>query len=300
LESDEAERVPVKRTERRVWFSSLGAVFALLILPAMAIALVIALRRTDPAESSLRVVTSGNVTRAAVGDATLEVGPETEFVAAGNEADGWTVIIERGSVGFAVPERRNRPPFRVLAASTAVEVVGTRFTVLRAGDAVAVNVEHGAVRVTSPNGTKLLHDGEKWGSTAKTTGKTPETVPEPIAAPSESSAPEVDHSAVASTVSSRNRTVASSTSAPQPPSRRDRYEAASRLEGSDPGRAVELYLELAKEADAWGANALFAAGRLEFEKRRYGQAKGLLRRYLLRFPTGLNAEEARTLLERTH
>jgi TolA-binding protein len=84
---------------------------------------------------------------------------------------------------------------------------------------------------------------------------------------------------------------------PSGPSRQERYEAAARLEGRDPERALAGYRQLAAEGGPWAANALYAEARLELELGRTARARRLLRRYLDRFPDGLNAEDARSLLE---
>jgi len=82
------------------------------------------------------------------------------------------------------------------------------------------------------------------------------------------------------------------------PSARAHYEGASRLEVSDPDRATGLYLKLADEGGVWGANALYAAGRLELERGRRERARQLLERYLREFPNGPNAQDAQLLLRR--
>jgi ferric-dicitrate binding protein FerR (iron transport regulator) len=300
LESHPSEPAAAGKTDGDSWLPRWGAVAALLLLPVAALAVVFALRLTRPAENASRVVTLGNVTRATVGDATLEVAPESEFVATGSEAEGWMVVVERGRVQFSVPERVGRRSFRVRAGHADIEVVGTRFTVLRAGDSVAVDVEHGVVRIESRSDVRLLHGGEHWESIPVAAPASAVTRAAPDVAKNEPIEPPVPGHPTATGVSSvGDRSLAPAPGVQHVPTRRERYEAASRLEVSEPGRAVELYLELGKATDAWAANALYAAGRVEFERRRLPQAKSLFQQYLRRFPTGQNAQEARTLLERT-
>jgi len=299
LESGENDQEPAQSADHGPRRHFVIAVAALLAAVAVATVLVITLRQTEPAQTGSRVVTTGSVTSATVGDATLQLGPDTEFVTTGSDAGGWMVVVERGRVEFAVPERANRPSFRVRAGSVLVEVVGTRFVVLRAGDAVGVTVERGSVRVTSRGEARVIHAGETWDHTTDIVGKlAPSAVPAPASldtAPPRSPATDPVRTARGAS----NEGTASSTGARDAPSRRERFEEASRLEASDPGRAVDLYLELGKSADAWAANALYAAGRVELERGRSSHAKKLFREYLQRFPEGQNAYDARKLLERT-
>ena len=76
-----------------------------------------------------------------------------------------------------------------------------------------------------------------------------------------------------------------------------KFELMSSLERRDPERAMKGYLELSKGNSEWSANALFAAGRLAFD-RKDKRAKTFLELYLKRFPRSVNAEDARDLLTR--
>ncbi|MGO8993041.1 MAG: tetratricopeptide repeat protein, partial [Polyangiaceae bacterium] len=84
---------------------------------------------------------------------------------------------------------------------------------------------------------------------------------------------------------------------PSEPSAQSQYEAAARLERSDPARALRLYTDLARGSDAWAQNALYAAGRLQADRGARGDADRLLEEYLRRFPRGSNAQDARALRE---
>jgi hypothetical protein len=264
-----------------------GAVLGAAALLVASTALVVALAGKDPpppGSAISRIVTAADVTRATVGEATLEVAPESELSSSGNDVEGWTVVMERGRVSFALPRREGRPPFRVRAGSVAIEVVGTRFTVERVRGRVDVSVDRGLVRLIWGDQARLLGQGDRWTS-----------------APAEPSARSgaVPGAPDASDVSPQ-APIEPAPTVPREASRRERYEAASGLEGSDPSRAIASYLELGKGSDGWAANALYAAGRLELERGRAAQARNLLERYLARFPGGQNAQEARALLERTH
>ena len=78
-----------------------------------------------------------------------------------------------------------------------------------------------------------------------------------------------------------------------------RFEQAARLEAADPPQALRIYRSLARENGPWAENALYAAGRLELEHGQHARARQLLRRYLDRYPDGVNASDARSLLART-
>jgi hypothetical protein len=81
------------------------------------------------------------------------------------------------------------------------------------------------------------------------------------------------------------------------PSDRERFARAEALERRDPATALAEYAALAAGAGPWGANALFAQGRLELELGHRERARALLERYLREHPAGLNAEDARSLLD---
>ena len=73
------------------------------------------------------------------------------------------------------------------------------------------------------------------------------------------------------------------------------YRQAAKLESSDPAAASALYKKLSKRGGTWGKTALFARARLELERGNRGTAKKLLDLYLKRYPTALNAPDARAL-----
>lgn len=75
-----------------------------------------------------------------------------------------------------------------------------------------------------------------------------------------------------------------------------RFERAARLEAKDPAAALALYQQLGRGKGPWAANALYAQARLELERGRPQLAEPLLRRYLERYPKGLNSADVRKLL----
>jgi hypothetical protein len=74
------------------------------------------------------------------------------------------------------------------------------------------------------------------------------------------------------------------------------FRAAAALESSAPREALRRYLELSRRDDRLGSNALFAAARLAFDIGERERGAELARAYLRRFPSGLNAPDARALL----
>lgn len=233
-----------------------------------------------------RIATDAAGSHVSVGEATLELAPRTTVAVSGDDAHGVTVQLESGRVECEVPPRRGRPPFEVDAADVAVRVVGTRFAVQREGTDVGVAVERGVVHVTRGGQELDLHAGDVWPP-ASPSAKAGAPSAGPSSAPGGSStgpAPNVPPVA---------------TKAPAaPPSAREIYEAASRLEASRPDRAVALYRELAARGGPWGMNALFAQGRLEADRRNTAEARRVLEQYLARYPSGPNANDARQLLDR--
>jgi TolA-binding protein len=70
------------------------------------------------------------------------------------------------------------------------------------------------------------------------------------------------------------------------------------MEASNPDRAIAIYAKLAAGSGPWAANALYAAGRLQADRGRRGDATRLLNEYLTRYPSGANARDARDLLDK--
>ncbi len=223
-----------------------------------------------------RITTDAAASHVNVGEATLDVGPQSTVTVRGDDARGVTVVLERGRVECEVPPRRGRPPFAVEAGDVVVRVVGTHFAVTRGASSVEVGVQRGVVQVTEGAQRVDVHAGETWPSPPETALAAPSPAPDSTA-----SAP---GGAAAVPASS--------------PSARDRYATASRLEASRPDQAIAIYQELAAKGGPWGMNALFAEGRLEVERGHREQARRLLDEYLTRYPSGPNANDARQLEQR--
>lgn len=288
---------------------------------------------SEPAPLTVQRISAGADGAAAqVGDVDVRVGAGARMTAVGDAARGFVVVLEAGRARFVVPPRGERPPFRVHAGATRVEVVGTVFEVSLADREVAeVVVEHGTVRVTDPRGTRLVRAGERVPATDRAlSAEAPTTAPAtgaataPLAGPRAPRAsatprrPPAPHEepALAAATPQTAEPIASGdasdgdepaaepeaavtpAAAPAQPSRRARYERAASLEEADPDAALALYRALARSDDAWGRLALFAAGRLAHERGREAEARGLLERYLSRHPDGPNAVDARAILGR--
>ena len=115
------------------------------------------------AGSSLsRLVTAGAPSHATVGDAELDLAAHSSLTVTGSPDGGVHLVLEQGRVHCTVAPRGSRPPFVVSAADVRVEVVGTRFEVSRSGDAVAVAVDKGVVRVVRGGQVTLVAAGHRW------------------------------------------------------------------------------------------------------------------------------------------
>jgi hypothetical protein len=212
-----------------------------------------------------------------VGDSTIEVAPQSTAWVAGDDAHGITVLLEQGRVECEIAPRRGRPPFAVEAGDVVVRVIGTHFVVARNASEVNVQVERGAVQVTRGDYHVEVRAGETWPPSTLAAAST--TVPVATSTPPAAAAPSAGPS-----------------SPPQSP--REAYEKASRLEVSRPDVAIAIYTDLVARGGLWGMNALFAKGRLQADRGRREEARRALSEYLVRYPSGPNADDARQLLER--
>ena len=248
------------------------------------------------AETPLRVATNGAPTDVNFGDAVVTVASHSALVMRGSADRGVSIDIDRGSATFAVSPRHGRPPFHVQAGEVSVRVLGTRFMVSRSGDAASVQVMEGSVEVVSRGSRAVLRAGDSWSSSSDreaaaqgpaTAGVAAVPLPPPDVAEPPGPRPKV-----------KRDSDDDDDARPRPPTSKEQFDAAQRLEATQPAQALEQYRELARGSGRWAANALFAAGRLSFERGDHEAAKRLLGRYLRRFPRGDNAADARGLLDR--
>jgi hypothetical protein len=277
-------------------------------------------RRTPVAETSSHIETRASASHVVVGDASLDVAPDSEVVVAGNDERGVSVVLDRGRVDCEVAPRRERPPFVVRAGDVRVRVVGTRFGVSRSRDGVTVDVARGVVEVEAHGEIKKVVAGQHWSSNEAVAA--PPSVPTTAPAAPPASDPAAPADGATSAAASRPATATSShvrlarsarrsqalasvpaasdpspaASAADPPSRQAQYERAARFEAADPEGSLAIYRRLGEGNDAWAGNALFGAARVAIERGTGGEAEELLSDYLQRFPRGSHAAEARDLL----
>ena len=238
-----------------------------------------------------RVVTTTSASHLTVGDSTLDVAPSSA-ITVDPSANGIVVVLERGRVECEVAPQDHAHPFVVRAGDYSVRVVGTHFAVSRDSDdahgktQATVDVTRGTVQVSGAGTMATLHAGDHWSSPAPATASEEEapsaTAPaQPVSrSPSLPAAP-----------SDRPKAAASTT--PQ-----QEFETAASLEKSDPARALSMYEKLARGTGPWAENALFAEARLDADRGDRTTAHALLERYLQRYPDGVNAADARELLQR--
>ncbi len=298
--SPQPETAPARRTALRTMTGLMLAGAAAAIVGAVSWE---ALRPSHAATAGVsRVATEGSASHVEFGEASLDVGPHSAVLLEGDAAGGVTVLLDHGDVECEVAPRKARPPFVVRSGEVSVRVVGTRFHVTRTGDATRVEVERGTVEVDEHDQRTFVHNGETWPAppappAAATAGAAPgrgaAASPPPTRALHSGSTPLGAEAAWASPPPP-----SATAAAPPRPSPRERYEQALRTETSQPDTSLATYRELAQGTGPWAMNALFAEGRLESERGHNAEATRLLDEYLLRFPTGPNAEDARQLRAR--
>jgi hypothetical protein len=234
-----------------------------------------------PAESmaTTRLETGANGTEVEVGESTLDVGPESTMRVSGDDGHGVVLVLNRGRVECDVPPRKARPPFVVEAGPVTVRVIGTHFAVGRGADGTTVDVQRGVVDVESGEQHVLVHAGEHWPLSSLAEDRAAAEIPSDTPAPTSLAAPPSSPARFAGTA-------------------REQYEAASRLETTQPDSAIAAYRWLARRGGPWGMNALFAEGRLEADRGHADEARRLLHEYLTRYPGGPNADDARRVVGR--
>lgn len=285
-------RLPyVRRPASHVWWTAAAAAATCVLVTWLAwhARSEQALSRITTGISSSHVVLPGVV---------LDVAPGSAVLVSGSSSDSQLLVLDRGEVACNVTHRRSGSPFVVQAGEVRVEVIGTRFRVVREGDTARVSVQEGVVRVSSRGQSVKLLAGHSWPPAvlAPSTRAAPPATSASAAVDREREAPAPSPPRPSSRRNSESRAVAS----PDPPPRslQADFEAAARLEARNPRESIRLYSELENGTSSWAQNALYAHGRLEAARGSRSEARRVLTQYLRRFPTGANADDARRLLRR--
>ena len=295
---------------RRVWLAgALGAAALILAL--------LLLRRDDDAATtrpraaallpgsldSSRIVTGEDDSTLDIGTAVLTAHAHSALVVSGDESQGLLVVLERGGVTCRVTPRPQGAPFRIRAGEVQVSVTGTEFTVERRGEGARVAVAQGSVEIRAGGQIRRISAGDEWTSVTPEPYSEP-SAPPPLAeldpTPAQASAhpPRKRHTRKPSERASQPPAAAAPGVSDAPPSAKERFNEAAQMERTAPARSAALYRELVRDGGSWAKPALFALGRLQYERGAHDEARKLLNRYVQRYPSDANAQMARTLLDR--
>jgi ferric-dicitrate binding protein FerR (iron transport regulator) len=228
------------------------------------------------------------------------------------EATAPEIDLQDGKLEIVATPRTDGPALRVITKEAVVSVVGTRFSVTRAGDETAVSVAEGVVEVTNRADGKQQQLG--FGEMLKVRGVVLE--PEPSAVPSttasasaSAAAPPVPRASIASI---RAQIAAGNFSEASKLISRARaqggvsqaelaiVEAEALLAQGKGGQAAQAYLQVAESfpSSPQAEEALFAAAQLSLGRSGKGKrGLQLLRQYRARYPSGRFSGEAKRLLE---
>jgi ferric-dicitrate binding protein FerR (iron transport regulator) len=234
----------------------------------------VAVAEVTPAEPSEHsFVTNDEARQVHFRGAEVFIGAHSELVVFEPPGQGTLVSVVRGEAAFQVERQSVGSYFVVQGGSTRVRVVGTEFSVTRAGEGADVAVAEGAVEVTDNGETVLLGPGQHWSAQLRSH--------------------DLEKVESVKKHQERKRTRRSSVL-----SAREVYVRAATREDDDPDAAAALYRQVARGSGSWAANALYALALLELDRGHQSAGKNYLKRYLERFPDGENADDARRLLER--
>ena len=148
---------PGKRVAPRMLALASAAAFAMVA----AIALFVAKPWASFHESTSRVATEASPSHVTIGEASIDLSPETGIVVR-EEEHATVLVLERGEVALHVSPRPKDRPFLVEAGEVHVRVVGTEFSVRRAGVSAVVTVRRGVVEVTAHGELARLKAGDAW------------------------------------------------------------------------------------------------------------------------------------------
>jgi hypothetical protein len=109
-----------------------------------------------------RITTGPTASHLSLPGLALDVGPQSAVVVGAETTDGLLVVLDRGSIVCQVAKRSSTQPLIVQAGGARVRVVGTRFEVMRLGEAARVKVYEGVVEVAFQGRTARVAAGEEW------------------------------------------------------------------------------------------------------------------------------------------
>jgi hypothetical protein len=168
---------PGKRVAPRMLALASAAAFAMVA----AIALFVTKPWASFHESTSRVATEASPSHVTIGEASIDLSPETGIVVR-EEEHATVLVLERGEVALHVSPRPKDRPFLVEAGEVHVRVVGTEFSVRRAGVSAVVTVRRGVVEVTAHGELARLKAGDAWpeGTSALLAASPAGAAPAPI------------------------------------------------------------------------------------------------------------------------
>jgi hypothetical protein len=181
LEELPPREFPAPRTGRVGGRRMLAVASAAAFAMVAAIALFVAKPWASFHESTSRVATEASPSHVTIGEASIDLSPETGIVVR-EEEHATVLVLERGEVALHVSPRPKDRPFLVEAGEVHVRVVGTEFSVRRAGVSAVVTVRRGIVEVTAHGELARLKAGDAWpeGTSALLAGSPAGAGPAPI------------------------------------------------------------------------------------------------------------------------
>ena len=155
------------------------------VAAAVAVAMIVGLQLTGRGDPLVQMVVETDPTQSQTvspaAGVDVSVSADSRVAVVVDRHKEAVLELRQGQVAVDFEPTADVSTMRVDAGTVSVHVIGTRFTVARAGDQVAVSVDEGTVEVRWPDGRLAVAQGEAWTSGASPAEVTVAAAARPVA-----------------------------------------------------------------------------------------------------------------------